>query len=554
MTAGIDLASQIEELRRTVATLEAAMNAQPRLSLTAAGPGAYLGQAVSLAATVAARADSAPVPGVPVTLVTSWGVLRGDDDLIEGTSIAAVTGTDGTVRVTLRPRTSLDENEDHDALEAMATLLDPAAASPADAAPALETLAQQYRWEANHGFRNAVDAYFRDFGQSLVHGTLLRDYMTAWTLIPATVIAYIGETEKNSAAAATLTIKIRNWLGPWFQVYQQHANSQIQLAPDFQFVKQQAGSAAGLIAGVFDRAGILVDAEYGEIGKTVAQRVAQNAIGTFLDTGISDLPTDTRVAVGPALDTGSRALATAGAGVVATLGQTHAEAVTATGALVNKVDKADLDTKLAVKANASDLAAVQTAVGAKADQTAFQTFQTQINSAVAAKANAADLQAIQTTVGAKADKTALDALQAKTTSALASKADQAAFQTFQTQINSAVAVKANASDLQAIQATIGTKADKTALDTLQAQTNSALARKVDTDAFDSFRKQVNDKLPLLVTRADLAGLQAAIDTKADKSALTVFQSQTNAALAAKADLTQVTSIQGRIGSLEGRIR
>jgi hypothetical protein len=505
MTAAADLESRIEELRRTVETLQAAMNAQPRLSLTAAGPGVYLGQAVSLTATVAARADSMPLAGVPVTLVTSWGVLRGGDDLIEGAGIAVTTGADGTARATLRPRVSLDDNEDQDALEAMLTLLDPAAASPANVAAVLETMAQQYRWEANRGFRDAVDAYFRDFGQGVLHGGLLRDYMTAWTAIPATVVAYIGETEKNSAAAAALTIRIRDWLGPWFQVYQQHADSQLQLAPDFQFVKQQAIGAAGLLAGVFDRAGMLVDAEYGEIGKKAAQRVAQTAIGKFLDTGISDLPAETRVAVGPALDTGSRALATAGASVVATLGQAHAEAVTATGAL-------------------------------------------------AGKANASDLAAVQTTVTAKADKSALDALQVQTTSALAAKADLTAFQSFQTQINSAVAAKANITDLRTIQTTVAAKADKTALDALQAQTNSALARKVDSDTFDTFRKQVNDKLPLTVTRADLTVLQAAIDAKADKTTLTAFQNQTNAALAAKADLTQVTSISGRIGTLEGRIR
>src|SRR5258706_3196331 len=100
MTPAIGIESQLDELRSAVQALQAGINAQPRLRLVAVDSAPYLGQSVGLTLTVLNRADSTPMPGVPVTLVTSWGVLRGKDNPIEGTRIATSTGSDGAVRVT----------------------------------------------------------------------------------------------------------------------------------------------------------------------------------------------------------------------------------------------------------------------------------------------------------------------------------------------------------------------------------------------------------------------------------------------------------------------
>jgi hypothetical protein len=560
MAPGTDLQSQLDELRRTVAALQASIGSLPQVSLAAVESAAYLGQALGLTLTVLSGADSTPLAGVPVTLVSSWGVLRGNADLTEGSSMATATAADGTVRVTLRPQVSLDANEDQDALEAMLAQLDPAAASPAGAVATLQTLAQQYRWEANQGYRDAVDAYFRDFGQKVLRSAASRDYMASWETIPATVIAQVAATDTNTAAAAAITVQFRDWLGPWLQVYRQYANAQLQLQPDFTLVKQVASSAAGIIAGVFGRAAILVDGEFGEVGKNVAQQAAQTAIGSFLDTGISDLPADTQSAVRPILDTGARTLTAAGATVVAALGQTHAATMAVAGTLANKVDTADLATALAAKANASDMVAVQTALGTKADATALGTLQTQVSAkadgtalatlqtqvntkvdqtafqaALQSKADAADLKAVQTSLATKADATALATLQTQ----VSSKVDQTAFQ-------AALQAKADATDLKAVQATLATKADATALATLQTQVNS----KVDQTAFQTALQSKADA-------ADLKAVQVALADKADKSALATLQTQVNAkvdqttfqtALQTKADATDLKAVQATLAT------
>ncbi len=519
-----DLEAEVEELRSALATMQAAIASRPRLSLTALEPAPYLGQSVALTATVT-QADGTPQAGVPVTLVTSWGELYGEDDPLEGGSISSATGPDGSVRATLRPHVSLDDSEEQDALEAVLTQLDPAAASPGSVAAALQSMAAQYRWEANRPYRNAVDAYYRHFGQKLLSNPVARDYMVSWPRIPATIIAFAEVA--GQAVAATVTLRFRDWLGAWLQVYSQQTSAQNPLAADFENVKKQALGPSGLLSGVLDRAGIYVDNEYGVIGKWAARDTAQHAIGQFLDAATADLPDDTRGAIGPVLSTGSKGLSS----VLAVVGETQIE----TG---SKVDRADFNAGLAGKANAADLAAVQTAVGTKADKSAFDSFQTQIGAVLATKANAAELQAVQTTVAGKADKSAFD--------------------TFQTQVNTAVASKANASDLQTLQAGVAGKADKAAFDTFQAQVNSALGRKadltvfqafqaatntalagkVDSNTFESFRVDVNRRLPLVVTRDDLQALETRITT----------------ALAAKADATALTAVQNRVLTIERRPR
>lgn len=576
MTA-TDLESQVEELRGALAAVQSAVASRPRLRLTALEPAPYLGQSVALTAAVT-DAHGVPLSGVAVTLVTSWGELYGEDDPLEGGSISALTGPDGTVRATLRPRVSLDDSEEQDALEAVLVQLSPTAASPGDAAAALQSMAAQYRWEANRPYRNAVDGYFRDFGKKLLLEPLARDYMVSWQRIPATVIAFVEAPDQ--AVAATVTLRFRDWLGAWLQVYSGQTKAQNRLASDFDDVKKGALGASGILAGVLDRAGFYVDNEFGVVGKHVARDTAQNAIGKFLDVATADLSSDVRGAIGPVLTTGSKGLS----GVLGVVGETQL----ATG---SKVDRADFNAGLAGKANAADLVAVQTAVGAKADvsaldavkativgkadKSALDSFQAQIGATLASKANAADLQTVQAGLAAKADKAALDSFQIQINNVLATKAsvtdlkavqtavatkiDQSALDSFQRQITATLASKANVTDLQTVQAGLATKADKTALDSFQIQINevlatkasvtdlkavqTSLATKIDQSAFDSFQRQITATLATKASLTDLQVVQAGLTTKTDKTAFDAFQSQINTAIASKANLADFKAFQ-----------
>src|SRR5204863_5808910 len=152
----------------------------------------------------------------------------------------------------------------------------------------------------------------------------------------------------------------------------------------------------GLIAAVFHHTATLVDNEYGEIGKRVAQQGAQRALDGFANTGLAGLSVDVRATVGPVLTTGARALVTAGESVVAAIGQAHAVAVNAASSVADKVGRADLTAALAVKANAADVQTLQTVVASKADQSTLAVFQNQTAAALAGKADQAAFRDLQT--------------------------------------------------------------------------------------------------------------------------------------------------------------
>jgi hypothetical protein len=328
--------------------------------------------------------------------------------------------------------------------------LDPDAAVPRDAQKGLERLSKEYKWEANQGFRRAIDAYFRDFGAEMLRTAPFFDYMNSWSRIPATVIALAAETGSTTSVAASLSFEFRDWLGPWLQVFSGLSDPSRELNRDFSFARDQAASAAGLIAAVFDRTAILVDNEFGDIGKKVAQQAAQRALEQFVNTGLKELSVDVRRTVGPVLATGARALATAGEVVVAALGQTHAAANVAVrnlgdfvnraefaGVIASKADRSELTSK----ADRADVAAVRKelsdAIAVKANRTelaSFQQFQTQITADVASRAKAADLQALQAVVAAKVDRTAFNTFASQVNGQIALKAEKAELTTFQNRV------------------------------------------------------------------------------------------------------------------------
>ena len=568
--------TSIEERLRV---LEDALAAQQRVTLNTVQAGVYLGQAVSVTALVTSRISSEPLVGVPVTLVTPWGVLRGGDDLEEGGSLTVLTGADGRVRVVLRPKLSVISDEQQDAMESMLAQMRPDASTPAEAAASLQELARQYRWEANGPFRAAVDAYAREFAQKALQRTGWRDSLPAWPMIPAAVIAYAGGAEDGGAgAAAVLTVQFRNWLGPWLLTYQDLLDSQSTLKAEILKVKQRTPSPAGLLAGVFNRASLAVDSEFGELGGRLAKKSAEAVIGDFLDNGVSELPAATRTAIGPALRVGASAFAAAGASVVTSLCQTQVSTAGVTVSLAGKADSAALDTLRT---------ATTEALSGKVETTAFEGVRKQLSDTLGAKLDRAELgpalsvkadtaavTSLSAQVDAKTDLRAFEALQRSTNQALASKVDAAALEGVRKQLSDtlgakldraelgpALSVKADAAAVTSLSAQVDAKADLRAFEALQRSTNQALASKVDAASFEGFRKQVDEKLNLKVTQAALDAVVASVQTglaaKVDVATLTTFQTSVNTVLAAKMDRTAFdqfnTTVQGRLKNIEVKI-
>jgi hypothetical protein len=586
------LKEQVRSLRTVVSALQTALAARHRVTLRALQPRPLLGQPVVIAVTVTDWQGKRARSGLPVTLTTSWGRLRPSGATLTpaGPSLAAQTGLDGTLRVTLLPPADEELLEPQQAaLETMLRAIDPAAPTPQDAQPGLVEMARQYRWEVNADFRKAVDIYVDALGRRLLETITTQDHMVRWSYLPATVLAFVPEQQPEAAGAedaaatggpvqaAALTVAFKNWLGPWLQTYRSVARQENPLGQNLEQVTSRGGEPSLLLGRLFDRVQTYVTGERGRVGQYLGRQIAQDSLRELLDKGLEQLPVVTRVALFPTLQATGQAVAQAGLDAASVAHQAEAtlrrqvtgqldtvEARLATtvdntalaAALEGKVDAAALNSALADKvdtntlaaalANKVDMAALGEALAGKVDVAAFDSALASkvdpnaLNAALAAKVDAATLTAA---LAGKVDISAFDqALAGKVdtdtlNTALAGKVDTAA-------LTSALANK--------VDAAVFTKALAGKVDT--AEFTKALDEKVDATSFDRFRGEIDEALK---SRVDVGTFNSTISTLAAKAEVAALQQSLAAkvdqglfdqALAQKADAAQVLQLQTDFGN------
>jgi hypothetical protein len=429
----------VEEVRQLRAELDALRSAArpPRVTLRVVEPARYLGQPATVLATVR-DADGRPRGDASVALSTSWGRFHAADGFTtqEGTGVVVRTAADGSVAVTLLPPTSEDvEPVQQEALEATLNELDAAADTPQAILEELRDFARQYRWEVNDELRAAVDIYFRDFHQHLVERVNFRDELLEWRMIDAVVLAHVQDRDADGAvdsavqASAALDVNYRDWLGPWLQVYLDLAASESTLADELGLATNSDG-VDDLVGRVHNRVGTYVTLHPGVVGQLVGQRVAGDALDTFLTKHVEKLPIETQLRVFPAARAANATLVGRGAAGFEAFASARAD-VTATVAdgVASSPAVATLHTALsavqAALALTVDVNTFNAAIASKVDETALG----------AALANKVDTTTFDATMASKVDRTTFDnAIRTKVdtttfTSALAVKVDQTAFTT-----------------------------------------------------------------------------------------------------------------------------
>jgi len=320
---------EFDALAAQVAALQAALaTGPPRVSLVQVGPQRYLGQPLTVLVT-ATEATGAPLVGAPVTLSASWGRLSGSDgfSVQESASVTLRTAADGTVRVTLVAPTSEDLQADQQAaLELVLDALDPAAPTPADAADALTSIVDAYRFEANDDFRAAVDIYFRDFHEHLVDSVNYRDEMASWSTFDSTVVAYVhrladdGTTDTAVVASGALLVHLRDWFGAWLQTHIDLADPDDVLAGNLQLATNTP-DPNDMLTLIHQRVGEFVSVQQGVVGQVVGQKVAEAKLGGLLESGIGQTPEASQQALFPAVNTASQTVGTLGAQALGALEQ-----------------------------------------------------------------------------------------------------------------------------------------------------------------------------------------------------------------------------------------
>lgn len=583
------LLQEIRELRKTVKVLRSALDTRHRVTLRPLQDQPFLGQPITIVATVTDVQGTTPRVGTPVTFAATWGVLRSAGDLTvqQGNTVTARTSADGTAKVTLLPPTSEDLSAPQQAaLETVLRSLDTDAPTPRETESGLQEMVQHYRWEANVDFRRAVDIYFRDFRHQLLDTINYHDYMRTWSYFDATVLVFVredtnGDTPNTSVqGTAALTMHFKDWLGPWLETYLVLSESESTLGDDLKNAKQQNEEAGVLVQDVYGHVRDFVTGQRGLVGEYAGRKIAETSLGKFLDSELDDLPLDTRVALFPALRVAANTIDTSDVNVLTAVGQTRADLRQELG---TKIGKVETETINVLTAHVDSL---QEQLNGKADETDLSGLQVEVNNQLAAKAD-------RTTLDEVVDQAQTE-LRQEVNSKLAQKVDVATFSDQVDQLDAKIAgvVAERIDTLARSVEELSTKITEVETESIEVLTtrveniqvqldgkvdvatfNDAMETKVDAVEFDSFKTEVSSEL---TTKVDAAAFDAALATKADETDLNNLQIEVNnkvdagafdqalaqkvdatafnTALASKVDSTTFTTrlntLQGKVSTLE----
>lgn len=465
----------LDELRDEIAALRArlatgVMTSQRRLELRMVEPNVYLGQAVSITATL--TDGDLPAPDVPVTFVATRGELRCNDGYTthQGHLITARSGFDGVIRLTALPTTTEELSPlQQDALSTALALLDRGADTPAAAAPGLRALAQQYAWEINLPLRQAIDIYVREFRPMLLDTVNVRENLTSWSFSDSALLAFApvagnGETGSSVSATATLHLRVRNWIPAFLEAFVNTAREESRLTEELRDISRNVADRGRFVNDIYTRASQYVTSRWGNVGAYVGRKVAESSIRTVIDADLNELPLETRVAVFPALDLASKTVAATDTRVLQALVGTRKEmaddVTVKTNIFVTEIAGAagrlnNLEAAIAEVPNTQALANLRSELLGSITATRSELF------------NA--IGAIQPILDAAVTQSQLQ-------SALATKVDTTTF-------NAQLATKV---DTTTFNAQMATKVDTTTF-------NSQLANKVDAGTFQTFQNNVNDQ-------------------------------------------------------------
>ncbi|MGB3201785.1 MAG: hypothetical protein WBA99_12840 [Nodosilinea sp.] len=325
-TLDIDqLHDDLQALRQQVAQLQAQ---RPRVALEPSHPTPFLGQSLVLMGTVTAG-DGRPQVGTAVVVATTWGRLRSRDRLIaeQGTSLVVTTDFDGRFSLSLLPPTSEDLLEaQQEALEQLLGRLNATATTPRQTEADLREMAQLYQWEVNHAYRQALDIYFRDFGEGLLESVNVRDYLAQWDYLEATVTAYVQQPGGTTVTGlGALMVPFKHWLGPWLETFLTLSEAQNPL-PTVLDALQKTNPLGNLREGVYRQVSDYVGQQRGRVGAYIGRKVVDKTVQSFLLQGLDDIEdTGIKADLAPTLNVASGLLAIGGVSGLQSVVQTRSD-------------------------------------------------------------------------------------------------------------------------------------------------------------------------------------------------------------------------------------
>lgn len=546
------LLDEVALLRDELAAIRAALGTRVSIEINAGGSEWLLGQPVTLDVTVRDSFTLQPLPDMPISAVTSWGSLKAVKDARgrQGSAVTTRTGIDGRARLILSPAAAqFVEPQAQTALEAVLNRLDASAPTPALDSAGLAFLTRQYRWEPNVQLRSAVDAYFQFHRNELAAIVFKQDALKRWQTIEATVQIAVLTDSANAGGVALQLLSFKNWIPPWLQSFRQSARQAGELEQQLAQEKKRQKEPNQLLDVVYGRVRGYVDEQYGLVGEYIGQRVAKEALRTFLTEGISDLPDQTKQKLFPAVRIASVTVEREGVNVLSALTQARVDLRQEVDAKVAAIDLSEvktlggrvdslqttIDGKLDTNAFEAFRLANTAQLEAKAPLAQFEEFQRQTTAGLKGKVNVGTFNSFQQNVNGRFDKMVVrdefEGFGAEVTAALSNKVDEATFSQIQ---------ETNKAQLEA-------KAPLEQFEEFKEQTTAGLSRKVNNGTFNSFQQTVNSRFDQFVVRDEFKGFSAEVtellNDKVGSETFAEFNGEMGARLKTKADLERMVELE-----------
>jgi hypothetical protein len=256
----------------------------------------------------------------------------------------------------------------------MLSSLTPDTLRPSETEDGLKNMARQYRWDIKENFRQAVDIYFQTLKESPKQHINTHDYMSGWFYIESTVFAHALEgcssEESNTSikASGALSIRLKNWLGPWMQTYVSLISSENTLENDLQEAKETAEDNSAIVKSVSNTLVKFVNEARGIVGEQVGQSIAEASVKEFLSQEVVDLPIDDASDLLSNLGVISKTLVKSGVGVVEVVSRSKSSLQRdMSRAMVQAVDVSKAEVLSEINTSNSKISALENAVENKVD-------------------------------------------------------------------------------------------------------------------------------------------------------------------------------------------
>lgn len=287
-------------LRDRLEKTSPALSGQYQIRLMPAVIDAFEGSSLIISAMVTDALTGKPKSGTPLTLVSTYGTLESYEgyDTSTGNPVTAITNLSGIAKyVLISPLRGQFKGRQAAILESGLGRLDPSAPTPKHDIQGFTTLVQSYQAPRNENLRKAIDVCFLD-QQHKITGT--KNRLSAWQYREVLLLGYLGNADAiyqrgtQVAEIGMLTLRLKDWVAPWFQVYKDLMVLANPINSQIEHIKNIGGNGKTISRRVVNSTQDYLSRQRGAVGGLIGQDVADTSLVKFLGTGLASFDNATK--------------------------------------------------------------------------------------------------------------------------------------------------------------------------------------------------------------------------------------------------------------------